>query len=294
MKFKDSVGLPRPIINMIERQSTSHSLEGCDISVTELLDPPYVRWLAQTKDDELVVEYSDRLWMLYGSIAHAVAYEYAEDKSMAEIPVVAEVDGWKVIGHPDYIMTGGKLVDYKFGSGFVAKSDPKTDRILLKYEAQMNLYLDLMRNSENPDAREAARHIGAVELYFLIRDWGPRMKYDLPQKVKRVSMRLWSLPEAHTYMQERVRLHKRAQEMWQTKGVTPPPCTDEERWMTDWAVMKEGRKTAIRSGFQTEADAKAWMATNGGDFIRPAEPKRCIDYCDYGKCGICPHFKENP
>ena len=62
-----------------------------------------------------------------------------------------------------------------------------------------------------------------------------------------------------------------------------PPCTAEERWADDdkWAVMKQGRKTAVRV-FDKEIDAEICaQELDTSHYIehRPAVSRKCGDYC---------------
>jgi hypothetical protein len=61
------------------------------------------------------------------------------------------------------------------------------------------------------------------------------------------------------------------------------PCTPEERWAEGdkWAVMKNGRKTAVRV-FDTEIDAENCAGELGNSYYvehRPAISRKCGDYC---------------
>ena len=72
-----------------------------------------------------------------------------------------------------------------------------------------------------------------------------------------------------------------------------PLCTPEERYNSGdkYAVMKKGRKTALRV-LDSMEEAEKWMADNGGDEIevRPGEDKKCIDYCS--ACEFCNYYRE--
>ena len=61
-----------------------------------------------------------------------------------------------------------------------------------------------------------------------------------------------------------------------------PLCSAEDRWQKDnaWAVMKEGRKSAVRV-FDNEKDAKELNKTDAKFYIefRKGESVRCEKYC---------------
>nr|DAJ16939.1 MAG TPA: Exonuclease [Siphoviridae sp. ct5YG1] len=72
-----------------------------------------------------------------------------------------------------------------------------------------------------------------------------------------------------------------------------PVCTPDERFNSGdkYAVMKKGRKTALRVLDSQEA-AEQWKADNGGDYIetRLGEDKKCADYCS--ACEFCNYYQE--
>lgn len=73
-----------------------------------------------------------------------------------------------------------------------------------------------------------------------------------------------------------------------------PLCTEKERWTkpTTYAVMKKGRKTALRV-LETKADAEKYLSENGGDHIeeRKGSDGKCENYCICNK--FCPYWKEH-
>ncbi len=78
-----------------------------------------------------------------------------------------------------------------------------------------------------------------------------------------------------------------------------PVCTEEERWASPakWAVMKKGRKSALRV-LDSDKEAHEWMEKNGkGEWVehRPGEDRKCDNgYCDVAK--YCDYYlsKEAP
>lgn len=72
-----------------------------------------------------------------------------------------------------------------------------------------------------------------------------------------------------------------------------PLCSDSERWADGekWAVMKKGRKSAVRV-FDTESDAKAMLSNlDNLHFIehRPPIARKCADYCLV--CDFCNQYQ---
>jgi hypothetical protein len=98
---------------------------------------------------------------------------------------------------------------------------------------------------------------------------------------------LWTAEEQDNFLNERVRLHQAAR---------PEPCTDEERWKTSdvWALMKEGRKSAVKLfSSEMEANSAADSAGNGHSVVhRRGEYKRCANYCSVSHG--CPVWQSVP
>jgi hypothetical protein len=72
-----------------------------------------------------------------------------------------------------------------------------------------------------------------------------------------------------------------------------PPCSKEERWEKGekWAVMKNGRKSAIRL-LDSEAEARDMAEGLGKDHYvayRPGISVKCEDYCS--ACEYCSFYK---
>ena len=82
------------------------------------------------------------------------------------------------------------------------------------------------------------------------------------------------------------RIHNKVVEIEAAEKMTDDeitPCTAEERWADDdkWAVMKNGRKTAVRV-FDAKIDADKCVQELGDNHYiehRPAVSRKCSDYC---------------
>jgi hypothetical protein len=95
---------------------------------------------------------------------------------------------------------------------------------------------------------------------------------------------LWPSERATAFLTDRVRLHIHGSET----GVVE--CSDEERWArsTKYALMKEGRKSALKL-YDNMSEAMA--AQNSKDTYveeRPGLQVRCESYCAVSS--FCPQF----
>lgn len=280
--FVDSSGLmPEPIKRAIEHFDESHVRTG-DISVTELIDSPYMFYMKKQYAGSVQVEYSDRLFMLYGSMMAILLERFGGELAEVRAKWTDPLSGLTLSGACDLALDKGDLVDYKFSSVFVA-SDEESE-IIKKYEMQMNLYVFLLRVSKHA----VSEHIKGVRIAMPLRDWGPRYKDRFPCGIHSIRCRLWSHEETQKYIQDRMKLF----ESLIKYNTEPEPCSDKEKWKRDYAVMKQGRKNALKAGFATAAEAQQFIDQQNDSAmlsIRDAIPRRCIDYCDYGKSGLCVH-----
>ena len=171
MKITNSLGLPEAIVKAVENDP--YSKGDAEFSVTELLSPPRQRALRIAHKEELTEDVKDRLWALYGQIAHLIL-ERANMNDLAEKRLFGEIEGVRVSGQFDTLcIEDGTLSDYKFTTvwGFKASTKPKVEWI-----AQLNMQLELLR--QNGLEAKSLRIVG------LLRDWQINPPHD------RISARL--------------------------------------------------------------------------------------------------------
>ena len=89
-----------------------------------------------------------------------------------------------------------------------------------------------------------------------------------------------------------VKAHQQAEHDYMN-GDRIKPCSDEERWLraSKWAVMKQGRKRAVKL-YDNEREAQEHLNTLGGGHeleFRKGEPVRCLKYCPVAT--FCPQFQ---
>lgn len=255
--------LPTPLVNAI--LNDPYDAGDTDISVTRLIQPPQIRWLL--RDKELIEDASDLIWRLCGQVMHTILERANPGTAIQEKRVFSEVLGWRVSGQFD-VLEETVLTDYKFTT--VYARDGKKE-----WENQINLlYALCLRNG---------MQITKGQIIAIFRDWRPKERYtrdDYPQaQVGVIPVSLWPEAEAEAYLQERVRLHQLD---------TPPPCTDEERWMQPekWALMQKGRKRAIKL-FDVKPENIALDKMQYWEH-RPGAYRRCESYCPAST--FCPQW----
>lgn len=280
----NDLALPEVLVKAV--QNDTYSNGGSDISVTGLLQPPQKVAIEKAHADEIVEDAADRIYALIGQIGHLIIERAAVEGSRAEERVFTEVNGWKVSGQFDLLYTNERgertLADLKLVSVWEAINGPKEERA-----QQLNLLAELLRrNGETVDR---------LEVIYVFRDWSKsKARFDSSYPQKQVLLYFipqWGEEKAAAYLEERVALHQRAQ---QGEVI---PCSDEDRWAKPptWAVMKEGRKSAVKLEPSYEAAVtyclKNGLAEDSGDdeaavfkkgisiVERPGEQTRCLLYC---------------
>jgi hypothetical protein len=297
MKITNKNNLPEPLYQAIVAQSQAHVCNG-DVSCTELIDAPLIAWLKR-EHPNVEEEAEDRLWALYGSIVHGIVAEHGVDHVEAE--VIAQVNGLNISGHIDCLLEGedGRILnDWKFTSAWTVQKAKREGKP--EWEKQLNVYKFLMENCLHfHESMEELYEIEIKKLQVtaLCRDWGPRHRKDGLKRVEVIDIPVWSDEKIWAYMEERAELFS-----GQTVMIDPPICTPEERWAKPdtWAVMKKGRKSALRV-LNSPVEAEVWIAMRIGEkgfdesklsieHRQGDQHVRCRDYCAFGKAGVCPYF----
>lgn len=258
--------------------------------MTQLLKPPRIVALERLHGDELVDDVEDRIWSLYGQIAHTIL-ERANSLDLAEKRFAATFAGKVVSAQIDTLsFSHGFLRDWKFQTSwkFLANKPVDPDWI-----AQLNMQREIMlRQPEHKDLE-----INRLGIVGLLRDWSKveaRGNPTYPQKqVVDVDIPIWPREQTTSFIEMRVR------EMEETLGKTQsqlPLCSPSERWAKQeaWAVMR-GEKAVKFGVCFSEAEAYVKLDTElqkkPGAFIqhRPGQNMRCEFYCSVSE--YCTQFK---
>lgn len=274
MKITNQLGLPDAIVQAIVNDDY-HRGE-CELSVTQLIAPPRQVELMRQHENEIEEDAADRIWLLMGKIAHGILEKAETDESaLTEERLFVDIDGWRVSGAFDHLTVSQhgddtwKLSDYKVTSVWSAKNAASKG----EWIQQLNSYAYMLR--------QHSFVVSELEIVAICRDWRKADAFKhaadgYPQhQVAVIKLPLWPSRVTREFMEERVRLHRAARE-------TLPFCTDEERWKRNesWALMKDGRKTAVRV-FTSAGDAFAAAKADPKLRVekRSGVATRCQDYC---------------
>ena len=281
MKITNRLGLPQPIVEVLSRDN--YSKGEADFSVTELIDSPRQKALTSRHMDEITVDCIDLIYQFDGKAVHSIleGAEVSPEVGIIEERLSVEVGLYTVSGAIDYYdVKRGVIQDYKRVSTWEVVMGIKEERY-----RQLNLYAHL--------ARANGWVVNGLEIVYLFRDWSEarslREKDYPPDRAMRVEIPLWSPQETEQYLRERVDAHSRTRIQSDNEL---PHCTPEERWLGDttYAVMRDGRKTAVRATndkgakFLSRGEAQRWVQNNNsaGLYVeeRLGEPRRCLKFCN--------------
>ena len=275
MKITNKYNVPETLMALATKEY--YSKGKADFSVTEIISPPQIQRLRKKHYEQIEQDVSDMLWSLLGSALHVVAERGQTENHITEERLHVEIDGVVLSGAIDLQKTtesGIVITDYKFTSAWAIRQDK------FEWEAQQNIYAWLVSKAKN-------EKVVGVQICALIRDWSRReaaVKADYPPApIQVLELPLWPLEKTEAYIRERLEAHRNAKvaDDW---GDELPECTEEERWIrtTQYAVKREGRKTAIRV-LDSEEEAKELAEKEKGFVeIRKGEAIRCTN----NFCGV--------
>lgn len=266
MKLTNNKNLPEEFVNSIKLYQPKPDR----MSVTHLIDEPLIRTLMIERWDDIVVDASDFVLMMLGISFHKQMENESDEHSEKKHEDL--IDGITLVGKADLYRPSefghlGTIEDYKVTSVWTIIFG---DRIK-EWEKQLNIYAYQHRLRNLP--------VNKLKVHCILRDWSEtraQREKDYPKdNFVTINIPLWPFKEQERYIKDQIHYH-----IMNPKG----ECSPESKWQkkTTYAVMKEGRKSAIRV-LDTESDALAYILNKGPKdaFIvkRPGECTRCLRYC---------------
>ena len=282
MIITNNLKLPAPFVNMAQRD---YIYEPNEYRVTSLLKGVRETILERRHDAEIERDVSDMVWMLFGTAVHGVLEKHEEGgNELKEQRIKIPFGDYVLSGQFDlYNDTTKTVTDYKTASVWKIIFGDFED-----WRRQLLIYCYMLRKI-GFDAQGG-------EIVAFLKDHSKRdakIKPDYPQfPVKKVSFAFSDddFIECEQWLSDRFALIARAEKLPDDEL---PLCTPEERFNSGdkYAVMKKGRKTALRVMDNLE-EAERWKSEHGGDEIqkRPGEDKKCLDYCS--ACQFCSYYRE--
>ena len=269
MKVTNELGLPQAFINALNLEK--HNEKGC-YSATTLLKGACETILADRHFDEIEIDVADCVWQIWGTAVHLI-FEKAGIEGFTEEKFEVPVSNSKVTGRVDlYDLENETVYDWKTASTWKVQFNDFSD-----WDKQGLIYAWLMKQN--------GLKVKEIKFVALLKDHSKskaRKDFEYPQKpvvVHTVKATAEALEEIEKYIVSKIKSFEEAEKL---ADADLPECTKEERWQDNdkYAVMKEGRKTAIKL-FDNKEEAEKNMSALGGTYVeeRIAEPKKCQSYC---------------
>jgi hypothetical protein len=283
MIITNKLNMPDAFVKAI--QNSRHNADK-SLSATTLLKGTKEIILTDRHFDEITIDASDEVWAVFGTAVHAIL-EHQEDEAFKEESFSVDVFDYKVTGKVDrYDMKHETIEDWKTASVWKVIYHDFDD-----WKRQGLIYTWLLRQSGLN-----VRHIRFVALLKDHSKSEAKKKADYPQTpvyIYEFDPTEDELTNIEAYIKDKVfevsaNAEKSDDEI--------PECTPEQRWSTPakWAVMKEGRKTAVKV-CDTEEEALNFIEELEKDkdkhFVeeRKGIDKKCADYC--ACCEFCSYYK---
>ena len=270
MKVTNRLHLPEAFVKAVSVER--HNKAGC-YSATTLNKGTKEIILQERHWDEFTVDAADSVWATFGTAVHAIMENY-EDGNFHEEKFDIAVSKSRVTGVVDsYDMERGFINDWKTASVYkVMKGDfsdwykqGMTYAWLLKQnglEVRRCRFIALLKDHSMTKAETDSSYPQAPVFTYEF-EVTPE---ELAQTGERITAKVKDIEAAELLGDDDI-----------------APCTAEERWADGdkWAVMKNGRKSAVRV-FDTEIDAENCAGELGNSHYvehRPAVSRKCGKYC---------------
>ena len=270
MKVTNKLNLPAAFVNAVS--TTRHNAAGC-FSATTLNKGAKEIILSDRHFDEITVDAADSVWAVWGTAVHALL-ESQPDNNFHEEYFKVPVSNSFVTGQVDsYDMENGVINDWKTASVWKVQFNDFKD-----WRAQGLTYAWLLQQS--------GLEVKKCRFVALLKDHS-KTKAKNDSSYPQSPVFIYEFDVTAADMEETAaRILAKVQEIesaYKLDDDAIEPCSAEERWADGekWAVMKNGRKTAVRV-FDTEIDAENCAGELGNSHYvehRPAISRKCGEYC---------------
>ena len=280
MRITNIYNLPAPLVKMAQRE---YKCEPNEYRVTSLLKGVRETILERRYYDEIEKDVSEMIWLLFGTAVHGVLEnQQSEENEITEQRLKVQIGDYILSGQFDlYNKDTGIITDYKTASVWKIIFGDYSD-----WRRQTLIYAYMLR--------QKGYNVKGAEIIAILKDHTKRdakYKKDYPKLPVR-KIEFWFTENDFAEIEQW--LIKRFEEIAEAEKLPDnalPLCTAEERFNSDkYAVMKKGRKTALRV-FDDRKEAEDYLKNVGGDEIeiRLGEDKKCADYCNVNK--FCEYYK---
>lgn len=284
MKLTNELNLPQPFV---DAATSDYQYTDKRYSVTSVLKGTREAILQRRHSEEIETDVSEMVWAIFGSAVHKILEQSEETADqLKENWLSVEVqNGYELSGIFDlYDDATGTVTDYKTATvwKFIYKEFDD-------WRTQCLAYVWLLRKI-GFNARRG-------EIVGMLKDHSKtKAKTDHTYPQHPVQRICWNFTDKDLEGFESW-LKVKFSEIEQAEKLSDddlPLCSDVERWHKPdkYAVMKEGRKTAVKL-YDSEEEANARVEAEGKGFYvehRKGEDSKCLNYCS--ACEFCSHYRE--
>ena len=271
MKVSNRLNLPAAFVNAVS--TARHNAAGC-FSATTLNKGAKEIILSDRHFDEITVDAADSVWAVWGTAVHALL-ESQPDNNFHEEYFKVPVSNSFVTGQVDsYDMEHGVINDWKTASVWKVQFNDFSD-----WRRQGLTYAWLLQQS--------GLEVKKCRFVALLKDYS-KTKAKTDSSYPQSPVFIYEFDVTAADMEETAaRILTKVQEIesaYKLDDDAIEPCSAEERWADGekWAVMKNGRKTAVKV-FDNQLDADAMAGEMGNAYYvehRPAISRKCGEYCN--------------
>ena len=284
MIITNEMNLPAPFV---DAATSDHKYTPKRYSVTAVMKGVRESILQRRHDSEIEQDASDMVWAIFGTAVHSILENSQEtaDQLKENWFSVDMGDGYELSGIFDlYDDSTGTVTDYKTATAWKVVFGEFDD-----WKRQTLCYVWMLRQI-GFDAKRG-------EIVAMLKDHSKtKAKADRTYPQHPVYRIGWDFSESEIaecgeWLRRRFEEIKAAEQMTDEEL---PMCSEEERWhkADKWAVMKEGRKSAVKL-YDSEEEASERAESEGEKFYvehRPGDDPKCRDYC--AACEFCAHYRE--
>lgn len=270
MKVTNKLHLPEAFVKAVSVER--HNKASC-YSATTLNKGTKEIILQERHWDEFETDAADNVWAVWGSAVHEL-FEKIQDDNFHEEKFEIEVSRSRITGVVDsYDMKNGVINDWKTASVYkIMKSD------FSDWYKQGMTYAWLLKQN-GLDVRRC-RFIALLKDHSKSKAKIDKSYPQSPVYIFEFEVTPEKLEQTGELIKAKVAEIEAAEKMADDEI---PPCTAEERWADDdkWAVMKQGRKTAVRV-FDAAVNAEMCAQELGPNHYvehRLGSSRKCADYC---------------
>ncbi len=284
MKITNVLNLPAPFLDAVNRE---YQYKDKQYSVTSILKGTREILLQRRHDNEITQDVSDMIWLIFGSAVHQILENGKETGTqLKENKLVVEVNDYKLSGIFDlYDDSTGTVTDYKTATCWKVIFNDWED-----YKKQTLAYCWMLR--------KIGFNAHRGEIVAVLKDWSKAKTISDTNYPKLPVYKIsWEFTEKDFEEIEEYILNKFAEikECELLPDNELPLCSPKDRWEkpTIYAVMKKGRKTALKKFEKLEDAENMLKQMDGNHYIekRKGEDSKCKEYCS--ACEFCDYYKEN-